>query len=560
MPAMSYLSLYRKYRSQTFAEVVEQKASVSILQNAVAFNRIGHAYIFSGPRGTGKTSLARLFAKTICCQNLPKEFSAKHKPEPCNKCSNCLTITSGDHMDILEIDAASHTGVDHVRELIEKVHFMPSLAPRKIFIIDEAHMLSNAAFNALLKTLEEPPEHVIFILATTDPQKIPPTIQSRCQRLEFTKIPVTSIVEHLGAICKLEKVSVSDEALNLIAKYSSGHMRDALSILDQVLAFHQGKVEAADIFDAVGSAPVEEVLGILECLSKTDLPAYFQKMDELFLRGIDALKLVSDFMDVLRTLLLLKLDLSKLVLVEAKSLSRFQTLADVFSREQLRQFIRDLSQAMQDIRYMEDSKVYLEILLCETFTAPEAVAQVSPQLPIANHQSPANKSTFNNSTIQPTTAPTQKQPNQPIIESANQQEPADRSDVPLVLDVVSVKHYWSHLIGALKKQRMMKMAAFLMEAIPYKVDGDTITAMFKKDHRFHFENVTESQNRKLLAEIASKVFGRKIELEFVLSEDQQAPLNLGTAQVTEERLIEDSMIPDNVKHIASLFDGKIVNN
>ena len=250
-------TLYRKYRPATFSEVIGQKHVVRTLQNAIKSDRIGQAYLFAGPRGTGKTSVARIFARTINCADLVGEERAatkssirrsdakadqSNKNEPCLKCDSCKTILDGRALDIIEIDAASHTGVDNIRELRETVKLPPSALKYKVYIIDEVHMLSGGAFNALLKTLEEPPAHVIFILATTEVHKIPETILSRVQRFDFTRLTIEEIIKRLEEIAKLEKVKVDREALEIIATYSEGGMRNAESVLGQVIALEDKKI------------------------------------------------------------------------------------------------------------------------------------------------------------------------------------------------------------------------------------------------------------------------------------------------------------------------------
>src|ERR1043166_6827892 len=234
---MSYLVLARKYRSNNFDELIGQEHIAQTLKKAIDSGRIAHAYLFCGTRGTGKTSTARILAKCLNCENSDKPTS-----KPCGKCESCLAIARGDDIDVIEIDAASNTGVDNVRDLIANSQFMPARSRFKVYIIDEVHMLSKAAFNALLKTLEEPPEHVKFILATTEPEKVLPTIQSRCQRYDFRNIPTREIAEHLKEICKQEKIKADEDSLLLVARAGAGSMRDSLSLLDRLLSVGEKQI------------------------------------------------------------------------------------------------------------------------------------------------------------------------------------------------------------------------------------------------------------------------------------------------------------------------------
>jgi DNA polymerase-3 subunit gamma/tau len=242
---MNYISFYRKWRPQNFEEIIGQEYNIKTLKNAISNNRVSHCYIFCGPRGTGKTSTARILAKALNCKK-------GTTPEPCNKCENCISISNGSSMDVVEIDAASNRGINEIRELREKVKYLPNILRKKVYIIDEVHMLTTEAFNALLKVLEEPPEHVIFIMATTEPNKVLPTIISRCQRFDFFPIPIDKIKERLAKIARSEKITISNPALSLVSKYADGSLRDADGILEQLAAFGEDKIEIKDVTSLLG--------------------------------------------------------------------------------------------------------------------------------------------------------------------------------------------------------------------------------------------------------------------------------------------------------------------
>ncbi|MBQ2479513.1 MAG: DNA polymerase III subunit gamma/tau [Erysipelotrichales bacterium] len=285
---MAYRALYRAYRSQSFSEVIGQRAIVETLRNSIKNGRIAHAYLFCGPRGTGKTSVAKIFAKAVNCPHFEEE--------PCNTCENCEEITRGTHPDVIEMDAASHTSVDNIREIIEKVKYAPIRAPYKVYIIDEVHMLSAGAFNALLKTLEEPPAHVIFILATTDPLKIPSTIISRCQRYDFGRISDTDIAEHLAEVCEAEKISAEPNVLKMIARLSQGGMRDALSILDQCISYAGTTITADDVSSIYGLVSLDDMTELLADIRHGNTAELFRKTSEFWPKGIDVRRLTSDLM------------------------------------------------------------------------------------------------------------------------------------------------------------------------------------------------------------------------------------------------------------------------
>lgn len=289
---MAYKALYRTYRPTNFDEVAGQQHIVKTLQNAVRQNKIAHAYLFCGPRGTGKTTIAKIFAKAINCE--------ADDNKPCLKCSNCLAVQDGSHPDVIEIDAASNNGVDEVRELIEKVKYAPLKGKYKVYIIDEVHMMSAGAFNALLKTIEEPPEHVIFIFATTEPQKVLPTIISRCQRYDFTKVSINDMKQRLITVLNYENIKYDDEAIRLICQLADGGVRDAFSILDQVIAYAQDEVQVHHVNEIYGIMTVKEKIELLQMVGDKDALNLMNKVSALIEKGIDIKRCTMDLIDILK--------------------------------------------------------------------------------------------------------------------------------------------------------------------------------------------------------------------------------------------------------------------
>ena len=298
---MSYLVLARKWRPQVFEELVGQEHVTRTLQNAIAANRMAHAFLFTGPRGVGKTSAARILAKAMNCLEGPTQ-------KPCGQCENCLEIAGSNSIDVLEIDGASNTGVDNVRELRENVRYLPSKSKYKIYIIDEVHMLSASAFNALLKTLEEPPSHVLFVFATTEPHKIPLTILSRCQRFDFRRVPLNMIVERLHTIVNTEGVKIDDETLTLIAREAEGSMRDALSLLDQAISYGGKEITGEDVFTLLGIADRKVLFDLSGAIFLKDAKRCLALVDELYTRGYDLGQFCKDFLNHFRNLLIVKLE------------------------------------------------------------------------------------------------------------------------------------------------------------------------------------------------------------------------------------------------------------
>ena len=296
---MAYKSLYRKYRPQNFNEVYGQEYIVTTLCNAIESNRISHAYLFNGTRGTGKTTIAKIFAKTVNCLNMRDN-------KPCGECLVCKCENTEEIPDIIEIDAASNNGVDEIRELKNKIKLMPVMCKYKVYIIDEVHMLSTGAFNALLKTLEEPPEHVIFILATTEPQKLPITIISRCQRFDFKKISIEKIVERLKFISEKEKIKISKDALNEIAKVSDGAMRDAIGMLDQLSSYANKEINVNDIYELKGSISKEELFKLTNFYIDKDIENLLNLIEEIYNNGKSFYLLVEDMLMLFRNILVCK--------------------------------------------------------------------------------------------------------------------------------------------------------------------------------------------------------------------------------------------------------------
>lgn len=294
---MAYQALYRKYRPSNFDEVVGQQPIIQTLKNAIVQNRIAHAYLFCGPRGTGKTSIAKIFAKMLNCED--------ESNKPCGKCINCKMVQNGSHPDIIEIDAASNNGVDEVRNLIDKVKYAPMQGKYKVYIIDEVHMMTTGAFNALLKTIEEPPAHVVFILATTEPNKVIPTIISRCQRFDFNKVSQKDIEKRLSIVCKEEKIEIDPEAISLIAQLADGGMRDSLSILDQCIAYCSSNITVDNVREIYGVLTTSDIGKLFEHLYAHEVDALIQQIQECSDKGMDLKRLTGDFITLLKESIIL---------------------------------------------------------------------------------------------------------------------------------------------------------------------------------------------------------------------------------------------------------------
>lgn len=354
---MSYMALYRKWRPDTFEEVKGQDHVVTTLKNQIINNRIGHAFLFCGTRGTGKTSIAKLFAKAVNCKH-PVNGS------PCNTCAACRAIADGSSMNVIEIDAASNNGVDNIRQIREEVQYSPSEGKYKVYIIDEVHMLTQGAFNALLKTLEEPPSYVIFILATTESHKIPITISSRCQKYEFRRISVETISDRLMELLGREEIEAERKAVDYISKAADGSMRDALSILDQCIAFNIGrKLTYENVLDTIGAVDIDVFAKLLDSVIRLDVVEAINLVDEVVWQGRELSRFVSEFTWFLRNVLLIKVspDADKKLDMSAENLARMNELAEQIDTDTLIRYIHIFSDTSASIKYAVQKRVVLEL-------------------------------------------------------------------------------------------------------------------------------------------------------------------------------------------------------
>jgi DNA polymerase-3 subunit gamma/tau len=367
---MTYLVLARKYRPQTFDEVVEQTHVTRTLKNAIQHGRVAHAILFAGPRGTGKTTVARILAKAMNCQGGPT-------PQPCNNCRSCDEITAGNAADVFEIDGASNNSVDQIRELRENVKYMPAYSPSKIYIIDEVHMLSTPAFNALLKTLEEPPDHILFMFATTEPRKIPVTILSRCQRYDLRRIRAESLTEHMSSLCERENIAVPEESLTLVAREAGGSMRDALSLLDQVMTCSNGPVTHELVLNILGVVDRHVITDLASALLKGDAVHLLQAIETVYDRGQDLKKLYVDLLTHIRNMMVIKLGGASPHLVDLPE-SEIQGLAkqvQKFSAGALHQVFNLLYREETLVRLAVQPRLAMEMVLMQ-------ICQIKPALPM----------------------------------------------------------------------------------------------------------------------------------------------------------------------------------
>lgn len=510
---LTYQAFYRVYRPQSFREMSGQTHVKRTLQNALLASKTTHAYLFSGPRGTGKTSTAKIFAKALNCENAPAN-------EPCNECETCLSITEGSHTDVIEFDAASNSRVEEMREIIEKVRFAPGSARFKVYIIDEVHMLSTSAFNALLKTLEEPPEHAVFILATTEPHKLPATIISRCQRFDFKRLSTVDILERMKVVLEDVQLPYEEQALKVIAQSAAGGMRDALSLLDQVVSFSADTVQLEDALLVTGSVSQDVFYDMALALEQKDVAQVLSAVEGLIADGKEPLRLAEDLITFFRDLLLMQTngDLGELLeLVQAEE--KFVQLAHNFSADTLYGFIDILAKTQQEMRFSHHTKIYLETALLKMsqhVSAPVNVATgvvgVSPELEqkVATLENLVRQLTQQ---LQNGAAPIQaKETPRPRAKSPNGfNAPTGRIEEVLKMatktDVQKIKSVWAKVLSQLQKSQ----AALLAEAEPVAASTSAFVLKFKYD--IHCQMVAENKElTSMFAQILSAEVGTLYEV------------------------------------------------
>jgi DNA polymerase-3 subunit gamma/tau len=496
MPAQA---LYLKYRPRSFAEVEGQEHISTTLKNALALGRVSHAYLFTGPRGTGKTTTARILAKAVNC------LAAKEADKPDNTCANCRAINEERMLDLIEIDAASHTSVEDVRDLRDKIDFKPGEAKFKVYIIDEVHMLSLSAFNALLKTLEEPPPHVIFVLATTDPQKIPATIISRVQRFDFRRLTVPEIITRLKEIAAKENLKVEHAALDLIARHSSGAMRDAISLLDQLASFGSGEITIAMVENLLGAASREAVSKIVTALADRDVAHGLALIANTVDGGADPRQLAREIVDYLRALLLAKTGNAAALPLTAEAQKEIQGLGARFAIPQILHVTRLFNQAASELRVSASPTLPLELALVEAIEGGAVAPKDALPTPRAGEA---------HAPVVP--APVPRAPSVPKPEPP----PVKKSEAAPVesdgaLTAATLNANWQSVVARVK-QYNKTVAALLHDTECVLVEGGQVVLGFHFEA--HADRFEKQANGKMLIERSLReVFGQPYRVKCVLS-------------------------------------------
>ena len=484
---MSYTALYRKYRPDTFDEAKGQDHIVTVLKNQIASNRVGHAYLFCGTRGTGKTSIAKIFAKAVNCE-------APVDGNPCNECKICRAIKAQQSMNVIEIDAASNNGVDNIREIVEEVRYSPTEGHYKVYIIDEVHMLSAGAFNALLKTLEEPPEYVVFILATTEAHKIPITIMSRCQRYDFKRIPAELIAEHLKQLADAEQVEVEEKALRYIAGKADGAFRDAISLLDQCVSFCFGETMTYDrVLEVLGAVDIEIFAKLLRYICKGSVSECVQILDSVILSGRDLTQFITDFTWYMRNILLVKTAEGTVEVLEVSSEQSaiLEHEATVYSAQMLMRYIRIFSELSNQIRYASQKRVQTELALIKLCCPQMESAQDALEDRIRILEEKIARGVF--TTQEPTAQEeTSEEESEPITEAA------------LSDDLKAVAQQWSQILPKMPPL----VRTILISARPTVGPEDSLLLLLENE--MDRKIVEKTENLETITKVIERTIGKTL--------------------------------------------------
>ena len=515
---MAYMALYREWRPKNFQDVVGQDHVTITLKNQINSHRIAHAYLLCGTRGTGKTSTAKILAKAVNCLN-------SDNGEPCNECEMCLKINAGTAIDVTELDAASHNGVDNIRDIIEDVAYPPQEAKYKVYIIDEVHMLSIGAVNAFLKTLEEPPSNTIFILATTDPQKLPITILSRCQRFDFKRIKSADIFERLRKIVTKQGILVEDNSLKLISRISDGAMRDALSILDQAISMNDGAVEYDNVINMLGLVTSESLTKLSDCVIDRNIEGAIKSINEIVASGKDIFVFIKDMTTHMRNLLMAKVseNVEDILDMSSENIGILKKQSSKIRVEEIMRNIKILQDAQEQAKWSKQNRIYLElavIKMCkiEYDTSKEVLLSRINKLEEIIKQ---GKITVACESIT-TKVPEKNGPKtEKSLKKKTEIRPVQKHNANSNLTVDIVKKSFKDILDMFKARRHMVIYASLMTGEIVSCDGGVIELGYEKQFSFNKIRLEKEENRNIIEEIFSELLKEPVKIKYTIESDEK---------------------------------------
>ena len=538
-------ALYRVYRPKNFSGVIGQEHIVRTLKNQIENNNVGHAYLFCGTRGTGKTSTAKIFSRAVNCTNL-------HNDEPCNECENCREILEDKTMDVVEIDAASNNSVDDIRELRENVKYSPAKAKYKVYIIDEVHMLSQGAFNALLKTLEEPPSYVIFILATTEPHKIPATILSRCQRFDFKRVTVKDISSRMRYICEKEGIEADEKALNLIARNSQGALRDALSILDQCISFEGNKISYNDVIELLGSVNIEQLFDLAESIIKEDTRKSLQILNDFIIWGKDVRNLVNDLIDHFRNLMVCKIsnDLDEIISLPEETIDLLKQQAETIDTNNLIRILNILSETQDGMKISSNPRVLMEVTMMKI---AQPMFDESKEALIKRIENLEQKIESGNikvnhiSTNQ--TVDNFNENNQQNNNTVEKQEDENIEYENLKGDDIKlVEKSWKKILQKMKEDKNQVIRALLQDVDSFNISEDTLYIIFTDNYSFAKSRLDSPATIQYVEKVIREVLNRSFSVKIALK-SQLANLNTEIKKEDKGEQILKNIVSEDILEV-----------